>query len=600
MAGTFLQDSRIAKLTTPLGKDKLSLLRFDVSEGINENFEIRILAISEEKNIDFNPAIGKHCSLSVNTISGNKKYFDGLLAETQWLGIRDGGFVYSLTLRPWLWFLLHRTNLLIFHNKTAPDIISEIFGDHGQLADYERRLTNSYPTLEYTVQYRESDAAFVRRLMEKHGISFHYSHEEGRHSLILTDSPSAFEPLPGEHRPYYPTMGQYRREEEHLYEWFPGRSFTTSQFAYNDYNFKTPSAKLMSIQTGDAQYETYGLEKYDFPGKYIDQGEGKQFVQTAMTAERMADEFYSAAGNCIELSAGTTLTLEKHPDASLNQTYLAIHCNHRFVSEAYTSGGGGLGEAYSGDYEFIKSDKALVPEKLTAIPKVYGPQTAKVVGQGEIDCDEFGRILVRFYWDRKADQSMRCRVSQVWAGKSWGGMFIPRVDMEVVVEFLEGDPDRPIVTGCVYNGENAPPFSLPDNKNINGWKSDSTVGGGGYNEFVFDDTKGNELVRMHAQYDHETKVLNDERRDVGVNRATTVGNNDDLTVGNEITVIAGKKITLKVGASSIVMDTSSITITSPTVEVRAKQEFVSKAGMISRHKAGAEMDIKGAIVKINS
>lgn len=616
MPSTFIQDNRIAKLTTPLGKDVLSLLRFEVSEGINENFEIRIQAISDKSNIDFNPVIGKHCSLTINSINTGERYFDGLLAEAQWLGVRDGGFVYNLVLRPWLWFLTHRTNMLIFHEQTAPDIISKVFGEHGQLAEFEQRLTSSYPTLEYTVQYRESDANFVRRLMEKHGISFHYVHEEGSHRLIMTDSPSAYQPLPGGDRAYYPTVGQYRRPEEHLHEWYPGRCFTTSRFAINDYNFKTPSAQMLATQTGDAQFETHGLEKYDYPGKYIDQGEGKKYVKPAMDAERMADDFFSASGNCIALGAGMTMQLRKHEESGLNQNYLAVHCNHRFTSESYSSGGSGTGEAYSGDYEFIKADKVIVPERNSPVPKVYGPQTAKVVGQGEIDCDEHGRILVRFHWDREDDQSMRCRVSQVWAGKSWGGIFLPRVDMEVIVEFLEGDPDRPIVTGCVYNADNTPPFPLPEKKNINGWKSNSTTGGGGYNELVFDDTKGDELVRVHAQYDLESKIENDERREVGVNRSTqigqnetvtigndrdtTIGHDDTLTVDNEIMIEAGKKITLKVGASTIVMDGMSITLKSPNVKIDAGQQFQSKAGITSEHKAGALMDIKGAIVKINS
>ena len=246
---------------------------------------------------------------------------------------------------------------------------------------------------------------------------------------------------------------------------------------------------------------------------------------------------------------------------------------------------------------------------MTEKPFVHGPQTARVVGpQGEdIHCDEFGRILVHFHWDRESDNSMWCRVAQVWAGRNWGGVFIPRIGMEVVVEFLEGDPDQPLVVGCVYNGDNKPPFQLPGNKNINGWKSNSTIGGDGYNELVFDDTKGKELVRAHAQFDLDTTVENDERRTVhhdrtttidndethkvGQDRKTSIGKNDKLNVGDTLTIEAGKKITLKVGGSEIVIDGQSITVKALHVG--------TKGTVTAKHEAAGMLTVKGGMVLIN-
>jgi len=594
------QDNRIGELTTPLGKDKLVVVRMDGTEGINELFEFRIDAISEEENINFDAAIGKNCTLKLNSIAGGERFFDGILVQTQSHDTDDGAFAYTLTLRPWLWMLSKRTNLLIFHEKTAPDIISEVFGKHG-FAKFENLLTKSYPTLEYTVQYRESDLNFVLRLMELHGISYYFKFSDGEHKLVLSDSISAYEPLPGSTRPYYPLREQNRREEEHIHHWVPERKFTTGKTTLNDYDFKNPNSNLIAEKNGDASYSNSDLEAYDYPGKYIEQSDGTKYAEALIDMVRSEDNQFLASGDCMELASGQLITLEKHPEGAFNKEYLALQCSHSFTAESYISGVGDQStETYKGTYSLLSSDTPIAPIPKSPKPLVQGPQTAKVVGKGEIDVDEHGRILVQFHWDREDDKSMRCRLSQIWAGNKWGGIFIPRVDMEVIVEFLEGDPDKPIVIGAVYNGNNKPPFDLPADKNINGFKSNSTEGGGGYNELVFDDTKGDELFRVHAQHDMESKVLNDERREVDNDRSTTIGNDDTLDVGRDLYIEAGRKITLKVGASSIVIDSNSIEIKSPNVEIIAGMNYKSSAGIASEHTAGAIMNIKGALVKINT
>lgn len=619
MTSSYRQDTRIGELKTPLGKDTLVLARFDGVEGVSELFEYRIEALSETENIDFDQAIGKHCTLVMNTIDKRKRYFDGILTEVQWMGIRDGGYLYRLVLRPWLWVLSQRRNSLIFHDQTAPQIISAIFGEHGGLASFDQSgLTKSYPTLEYTVQYRESDLAFVCRLMEHHGISYMFEHTDGAHKLVLFDSVSSRDPIPGGKRSYYPLTGQHRRNEEHFYHWIPERRLTTGKTALKDYEFKTPSADLYVEETGDAKYEHGKLESYDYPGSYVKQKDGSAYVRARLEMERASDGRFLASGDCVSCTPGMLVDLAKHPTSSQNTSYIALRCTHSFLAEAYGSGASADStETYQGNYEFLRADRPYAPPMVTEKPFVHGPQTAKVVGASgeEIDCDEHGRILVRFHWDRKNDQSMRCRVAQVWAGKNWGGIFIPRIGMEVVVEFLEGDPDRPLVVGCVYNGDNKPPFPLPGEKNIAGWKSNSTKGGGGYNELVFDDTKGEELVRVHAQKDLDTTVLNDERRavhhdrttsigndqsltvgsnetnSIGNDRTTNVGKNDVLDVGKTLTIKAGQKITLQVGSSEIVITGQSITVTSLHVG--------TKGTATAKHEAGGLMTIEGGMVMIN-
>ena len=334
----------------------------------------------------------------------------------------------------------------------------------------------------------------------------------------------------------------------------------------------------------------------------------------------MADGLHGAQGDCASLMAGMRVTVTAPSGRGFEPACLFGSSPARpswrglrarsFTAEATgRATAAATGEdSYRGSLRVPRGDRPVVPSPERAAPRVPGPQTAVVVGEGEIDCDDHGRILVRFHWDREGANSMRCRVAQIWAGKEWGGLAVPRVGMEVVVEFIDGDPARPLVVGCVYNADNMPPFEVGTGGKTMGMKSNSTPGGGGYNELAFDDTKGEEEIRLHAQHDLNAEILhdetrqvgNDETREVGNDRATTIGNDDTLDVGSELTVTAGRKITLKVGMSTITIDSSSITLKSPTIEVKATQSFKSTAGMTSEHKAAALMDIKGAMVKINS
>jgi type VI secretion system secreted protein VgrG len=642
MASPNTQDRRIGELKTPLGDNTLVLTGFQATEGVSELFECRIEALcSKDEILDFTEAIGKHCSVSINCIGGGKRWFDGILAESQCTGIGNGGLNYSLVLRPWLWVISHRKDSWIFHDKTAPQIIEEVLDDHGGLAVRQAILKKTYPKLEYCVQYRESDMAFVCRLMEQHGISYHFRHSEGKHEMIMGDDSSAWKKIERGARPYYPVEGQHARKEEHFFDWIPERRFTTGKVTLKDYYFETPGNKLEVQKTGDAGFEHGKLEGYDSPGLYTKESEGEFYAQARIDMERAADERFLATGDCASCYPGSLVSVEKHPYGDMNKEYVALRCTHSLSREDYRSGGSSeTTETYRGSYEFIRSNRSYAPPLVTEKPFVQGPQTAVVVGDGEIHCDKYGRIRVRFHWDRASDQSMWCRLSQVWAGSGWGGMFIPRKGMEVICDFLEGDPDRPIIIGCVYNADNMPPYPLAGQKNIAGIKSNSTEGGGGYNEFIFDDTVGKELIRTHAQYDMESTILHDERRTimndrstaitnnesllvlmdrattvgrnrteliignevmtVGKKRTTKVGDNDTLTVGKNLLIKAGNSITLKVGGSSIKITKTKILIKSQLVEIKASMAFKSTAGLISKHIAKGFMTIKGALVKINS
>ena len=344
------------------------------------------------------------------------------------------------------------------------------------------------------------------------------------------------------------------------------------------------------------------------------------YADVRLNQKLSQDGRFIAAGDCISCFPGCLMTLKDHPNGEQNTEYLAVRCIHTYLSEAFRTGAVADSDvSYQGNYEFVKSSKPFAPALVTEKPFVQGPQTGKVVGDGEIDVDEHGRILVLFHWVRNGAKSRRCRLSQVWAGKNWGGIYIPRVGMEVIVEFLEGDPDQPIVIGTVYNGDNKPPYDLPAEKNLAGIKSNSTTGGGGYNEYVFDDTKGEELVRQQAEKNMDTLIKNDETRTINNDQTLTIDHdqtfcigkkksgsrtgdvkvNDTLNVGKKIYIEAGTEIKLVVGASSITMTTTEIKIESINVKIKAAGEFNSSA-TFSKHSASALMDIKGSLVKINS
>ena len=539
----FSQDNKVGKLYTALGKDHMVLLRFDGHSSIDELFEFNVEALSHEPNIDFNPLIGTHATLELDSMSGDKSYFDGVVTEAEWTGVKENGNTYNLVLRPWFWLATRRRNQRIFHNMDVVSIVEQVLGEYSGHGDtsFEVNLTRSYPELEYTVQYRESDFAFVARQLERFGIHYFFVHEEGAHKLVLNDNMDDFPEIDQGTVPFYPIDGQHRPPEEHFWHWQPRRVLTTGAMTLTDYNFKTPVSQMLTEQVGDAQYDNGQIESYDYPGDYLDRGRGTEVVNLRTLQERSRDHFHSVVGDVVSLNAGCRVTVGgQQVPGILDEEFLCVRVDYSFRSQAYGSGNSGDdGYAYTASYIMSPVTEPFEPERVTPRPIVHGPQTATVVGGGEIDCDEYGRILVRFHWDRDQANSMRCRVSQNWAGKGWGGMIIPRIGMEVVVEFLEGDPDLPLVTGCVYNGKNSVPYALPANKTKSVFKTD-THQGGGFNELTFEDEKDQEKIYMHGQKDQEIHIENDREKRVDNDQFETVGRDKSISVGQDHTEAVGR------------------------------------------------------------
>lgn len=590
----FRQDSRLGRLDTVLGPDTLVLLRFDGTDHVNNLFEYNVEALSVEANIDFDELIGTHATVELLTQKDGPSWFDGIVTQARWVGAGENGQRYNLKLRPWLWVAEQRRQQQIFHNQTAPQIIERVLSSYAHLGKPHlvNRLQSDYPELEYTVQYRESDMAFVCRMMERFGISYHFVFAPGNHSMVLTDAVDQHDSIPGEARKFKGVDGHNNADEEHFWEWQPERNFVTGAVRLTDFNFKTPTVAMEVDKVGDAGYAEGQIESYDYPGDYLDPEAGKVLAATRTNQERGQDKRHRAVGDCTSLRAGMRLTLtgDQVPGVKGN-SYLCLSASHSYVSDSYGSGDvESDGYAYSGSYVFMPEDSPLAAKRKTPAPMIHGPQTAMVVGEGEIDCDEYGRILVHFHWDLAKAHSMRCRVSQTWAGQGWGGIAIPRIGMEVVVEFLEGDPNKPIVTGCVYNEKTGMPYDLPANKTRMSLKSQSHERGG-FNELRFEDAGGAEEIFMHAQKDHNTVVENDESHQILRDRAKAVTRDQTENIGRNKTikvdkdhneVVDGEKHeTIKLDYSTTVTEGNqsvSVVAGKHTTTVEGDQEVVVKTG----------------------
>ncbi len=544
----FSQSSRMGRLSTALGPDVLVLQRFEGTERHNDLYEWSVDCLAAQPDVDFDALIGTHATVTLVTKQGERP-FDGIVTEARWRGAGDNGHRYRLTLKPWFFLASLRRNQRIFHDKTVVDILTELLGTYASAGRLVVKLTADYPVLEYTVQYRESDMAFATRMMERHGISYHFRHVEGGHEMVLTDMAETHDSIGV--RPFHPDDGHHQEDIDHFWEWRPARRITTGAIRLTDYNFKTPNAAMEVDRQGDAANAQGQIESFDWPGDYLDQGRGKVVAGLRSNAERGQDRRYEAVGDVVALSAGMRVTLGGDPVPGLGEDYLCLAARHSYTSDNYGSGGtSGDGYAYSGRYLLMPASAPMLPELKTARADVKGPQTAVVVGEGEIDCDEYGRILVQFHWDLEAAISMRCRVSQSWAGNGWGGMVIPRIGMEVVVEFLDGDPDKPLVTGCVYNGRKKVPYDLPKHKTRSTFRTD-THQGTGFNELRFEDARGEEEIFVHAQKDMNIEVLKDRSKQIGRDQSEHVGNDKSIEVGGDHDEVISGNMSIAVGKNPL-------------------------------------------------
>jgi type VI secretion system secreted protein VgrG len=579
--GTYTQERRLLSVTTPLGPDVLLLTGFTGQEELSRLFTYHLDMLSEEDGIAAKDIVGKGVTWCVAEVDSEPRFFHGVVrrfvAGPRRVRTLRG---YRAEVVPWLWFLTRTTNCRIFQNKTAPQIIEAIFGDLG-LTDYELSLTRTYPQREYCVQYRETAFNFVSRLMEYEGIFYFFRHEEGKHTLVLADQKSAFKDVPESQVAYSPGS----LAPNHISTWDHQYEFRSGKWAQIDYNFETPSTSLLTstnklIDLPDADK----FELFDYPGLYKVKGDGDAEVKVRMEEEETPYDMVTGTSRCCTFTPGGKFTLEGHDCDAENQTYALIAVEHSATDTSYSASGGG--SEYGNTFTCIPSTVSFRPGRLTPRPVVQGPQTAVVVGPAgeEIYTDKYGRVKVQFHWDRegKKDENSSCwiRVAENWAGKNWGIVFNPRIGQEVVVDFLEGDPDRPLITGRVYNAEQMPPYELPANQTQSVLKTRSSKSGtaDNFNELRFEDKKGSEEVYFHAEKDFNRVVENNDTLKVGSDKAddgsqtieiyhhrteTVKTGNETITIekGNRTETVkqGNEKVTIEKGNRTIIVQTGNDT-----------------------------------------
>ena len=530
----YTQAQRFIAIGTPL-KDKEAMLlkSFELTERLGQMYGIDAVMLCESETVDASKIVGQNVTIRLALRNGGTRYLNGMVSRFTQSGTEAGTIArYRATIVPNLWMLTRRSDCRIFQNMTAPDILKKVL--EGLNVKWD--VHGTYQKREYCVQYRETDFNFVSRLMEEEGIYYFFKHDDGQHTMVVCDSSGSHEPVPDYDQVPFHQRNKQLQGVDYVTDWAVEKSIQPGKFEQTDYDFKAPKKDLktkaaVKLLDGDDK-----LEIFDYPGEYVEPGPGSARAKVRLQELQLPFETVYGHGDARGLGSGFTFKLTDHPREDQNKEYLVTSVTLRASVDDYettTPGAGGGEPSYSCTFTAIDNTRQFRPPRLTPKPVVQGPQTAVVVGPGgeEIHTDEYGRIKLQFHWDRqsKADENSSCwvRVSQAWAGNKFGAMFLPRIGQEVIVDFLEGDPDQPIVTGRVYNASNMPPYKLPDNKTMSTTKTKSSKGGGpeDFNEIRFEDKKGEEQIFVQAQKNLDVRVEND--------RYVTIGHDDHLTVDND-------------------------------------------------------------------
>ncbi|MGO9094467.1 MAG: type VI secretion system Vgr family protein [Bryobacteraceae bacterium] len=589
------QEKRFLNLNTPLGESKLLLRSFTGTEGMSQLFRFRLDMLSEDPAIGFDSMVGQNVSFSVRLADTSQaRYFNGCVSDFRQYPGEERLTRYECELVPWLWFLTRAADCRIFQNMKAPDIVEKVFQDLG-FTDYDFQLRGSYDPWEYCVQYRETSFNFVSRLLEQEGIFYFFKHENGKHTMILGDSPSVLQPCPGQDRAMLVRNAGPGGllDEDVVYSWCYENELRSGKYAHTDYNFETPGTRLDAEVTSNInQGGNQRFELYDYPGEYEKLQQGDQLVKLRIEAEEAVHPVCSGRSDCRSFVSGYKFELYGHERRDQNDTYVLTSVAHHGEEGGFYTGAGSLTDStYRNAFTCIQASLPFRPPRLAPKHLINGIQTAVVVGPSgeEIYCDKYGRVKVQFFWDRLGtlDEKSSCwvRVAWPWAGKGWGFITIPRIGQEVVVSFLEGDPDRPLITGSVYNAEQTVPYPLPDKQVISTWRSSSSKGGGNSNELRFDDTKGKEQVFVHAAFDHDMLVDHDRHE-------TVVNESHHLVKGDQFERCEKDRHVHVVGNLNVQVDQTSSLTCGSNLEEKVSQNWAVDAGTEIHLKSGTNLVVE--------
>lgn len=614
----YTQEGRLISLTTSLGDDKLLLTGFTGHEAISRLFSFHLSALSEDDSIDFTSIIGTSVTINISQQDDSKCYFNGIVSQFLCTGKEHGDMAqYELEVVPALWTLTRYADCRIFHNKSVVDILQSIFGDRS--IQFKNSLTGTYNPMEYCVQYRETDFNFVSRLMEQYGIYYFFEHADGQHTLVLADNASALQQCSVGGIAKYNLASGGLDGSDVVNQWSIGQELRSGKFTHTDYNFTTSQTSLLATES--TIYSVGGndsMEIFDFPGIYGKVSDGTDLAKTRMEEEEAIHKIARGSGGCRFFVSGCKFDLQEHPIDAMNGSYLLTEVQHvASISSTYGETDNPEEDSYSNTFVCIPADIAFRPARLTPKPFVQGPQTAQVVGKSsdqdsaddqssggdgeEIWVDKWGRVLVQFPWDRAKATSCWMRVSQDWAGAGWGMFNVPRVGQEVIVSFLEGDPDRPIITGRVYNDVQTVPYTLPDNGTRTTFKTRSTTGGGddNYNELRFEDKTGSEQVFVRGEKDYDTRIKNDSREWIGNNRSLIVTKDQMEKVSGDVHLqVAGKQNEKITGDLNTQVSGNINQKASQAISIQAGTNLYEKSGQTFAHDAGQTIHLKAGMTMI--
>ena len=599
------QATRSLVLATPLGDDAIQLTAISGFEEMSRLFDFQLDMVSENCDIDPAQLVGKNVTFGVRKPDGDYRYFNGIVQsfsagdQDKW-DDREIRY-YSAKVSPWLWMLTRTSDCRIFQEKNTIEIIEQIFGDLG-FSDYEIKSGNGM-TREYCVQYRETDFNFVSRLLEEEGMFYFFKHENGKHTMVIADKASAYEDCE-ESEVDYPEDYSTKAIDDHLTAWEHRYDFHTGKWARTDYDFKKPSTNLMTeSQTKSKFPDTKSFECYDYPGLYLEVGEGRPQTDCRMEEEEADHDAVHATSKCKTFTVGGKFKVGQHRcDSEKGKKFVITSIRHSASETMAYQTGAAEGTDYTNSFTCIPDSTTFRPARMTPKPFVQGIQTAVVVGPSgeEIYTDEYGRIKVQFFWDREGqrDENSSCwmRVRQDVAGRNWGFMAIPRIGQEVIVDFLEGDADRPLVTGCVYNAEQMPAYDLPDEKTKTYVKTNSSKGGDGFNEIRFEDKAGEEQFFIHAQKDFDQRVREVLREYIGGSRNLIVAENQNEKVeGEKHLEVVGKQNEKIGGDFSLEVAGSEMKKVGGSASLDVGMDRDTKVGMKDAVEAGMEVHIKAGM-----
>ncbi len=593
-----LQSTRSATLSSPLGGDQLALKSLTTTEQVGRLFQFEIEAVSERGDIRAKELLGQPVCVAMECPrSGAKRYFHGMVCRFSQAPRERRYFHYHLTVVPWLWFLTRSSDCRIFQNKTVPDILTEVLRAQG-FTDFKLNLTGRYEPWEYCVQYRETDFNFVSRLMEQEGIYYFYQHEADRHFVVLADSPGAHKPFPGYESITYRARLSTHSGDEHVREWLSEQRHYSGTYAHTDYDFTRPKTPLEARSQIPGDSARPNSEIFDFPGEYTQLNGGQDWARVRMEEMRM--ENYNAHGNADArgLVPGCVFTLAEPPIPDEAGSYLVLSTSISVQVDVYETNDQGADEPFACSFTAVKAAEPFRSVRITPKPTIQSVQTAVVTGPAgeEIHTDQYGRIKVQFHWDRagKKNENSSCwmRVATAWAGNQWGMVSLPRIGQEVVVAFLEGDPDQPLVIGSVYNALQMPPYTLPANQTQSGIKTRSSKGGNpeAFNEICFEDKKGEELLYIRAEKDLTTAVENCESHWVGNDRLKTVDHDETTEIRHDRTetVLNNESITIMGDRTEKVMKNEDSTIVGNRTEKVLSNEDITIVGTRTEKVAQSE------------